>query len=828
MKRVLKHFLFLLLLLTGLPSLSAQEKKLYGRVVDGDEDPMPYVNVFVKPLGSNGTTSNEKGRFELRVDLSESDSIFFRYTGYREQGYALGDVENPIRVELEERNLLMKATTITDDKDPGERIMDSVRAHRDEYLDGIGGYGAKFYMKGRAYLDSTSEGSMVSIQVQGRELDSSEMLYLTESMSRFRYHPPDRIQEEMISSRVSGNPEGFSSNRASQLLKNPYLHRIELPGVSKRDFISPVGRSAPAYYEFDWTGAYQKDGMTISRIRVIPKREHDPVFTGTLEVVEKDWRIKALDLKGPSTAPLEFVDSLRIKQEYVEWKEEEWLPLSLEESYWFNMMGIAASYSMVGHCSEHEALGKAPDESPRIRFRVSDTALQQDTAYWRKERPYVLKEEETEHYQRSDSLHEVRTSKPYLDSIDSVQNRLEVSDILWGGYDHQNSIDSSYWSLNSLASAVGFNTVEGWRFRFRPSYKKELAGGRSRSFALEARYGVSSQNPYLKGRMSFQTDPFHSEAWHFEGGVTLRETNRTEPVPEWLNSIYSLTRERNYLKLYRSRFFEAMVRREWSNGFYAGVELGWEDRSIPSNRTSQTWFPREELDYTPNRFPRALENPSKVLRAQVDWTLWPAQRYEEHPNEKWVVGTPYPELYGELEGAVPLGDDWAAYGRVELGVGEHIDMGLGGVMRVDLYGGDFLYKEALSIMDRKQFRGNRTLLMHSIEEGIGHDPWGSHRLRSFQTLPYYARFTKGRYGGAHVYHRFQGALLNKLPLIRKTNVHILVGGNGLYTQGQGAYAEIYAGVENILKLLRVDLVFAAYPRFETRPYWRVGITGNLF
>lgn len=789
---------------------------------------MPYVNVFLKPIGYKGTTTNEDGRFELSFSTSKADSIAFRYTGFEEKVFAISEVDPPMKVRLKRRELVTATATVTDEKDPGRRMMDSVRAHRDEYLDKIGGYGAKFYMKGRAHLDSMPESSMLSVQVQGQGVDSSGLLYLTESMSRFRYHPPDRVEEEMISSRVSGDPRGFSSNRASQLLKNPYVHRIELPGVSERDFISPIGRSAPTYYEFDWVSAYQKDGQTISKIRVIPEREHDPVFTGTVEVVEKEWRIKALNLRVPSTAPLEFVDSLRIKHEYVEWKDEEWLPLSLEESYWFNMMGIRATYSMVGHCSEHRSLGAPPDDRSRVRFRVSDTALEQDSSYWKLHRPYVLEEEEEEHYQKSDSLHEVRTSRPYLDSIDSVQNRLEVSDILIGGYHHQNSFDSSYWSINSLASAIGFNTVEGWRFRFRPSYRKELSEGRARGYALEVRYGLSSRRPYLKGSAFFRTAPFHSERLGLEGGVTLRQTNRTEPVPEWLNSIYSLTRERNYLKFYRSRFLRARYRREWTNGLYAGLEAEWEGRSVPPNRSAQTWFPREDVNYTPNRFHPALQKPSQVLRAELDWTLWPAQRYERYPHEKRVVGTPYPELYGELEGAIPFGDDWASYLRVELGIGEEIDLGLAGKMRVDLLGGDFLSGESLSLMDRKHFRGNRTLWMHSVEEGTGHDPWGSHRLRSFHTLPYYARFTRGRYASAHLYHRFQGALFNKLPLIRKTNVHGLVGGNALYTEDQGSYAEFYAGVENILKVLRVDVAFAAYPNFETRPYWRVGISGNLF
>jgi hypothetical protein len=682
-------------------------------------------------------------------------------------------------------------------------------------------------MKGKARLDSISGDSPISVRIQGQEADSSSLLYLTESMSRFSYYPPDRIREEMIASRVSGDPRGFSSNRARDLLKNPYVHRIEIPGISKRGFISPVGRSAPTYYEFDWIGAYHEKGMTISRIRIEAEREHDPVFRGTVEVVEGDWRIKALDLQVPSEAPLEFVDSLRIKQEYVEWQDEEWLPLSLEEIYWFGALGIEAKYSMIGRCSEHRAL-ETPSESSRERFRVRQKALDKDTGYWEEERPYVLEEEERDHYRKADSIDRVTKSKPYLDSLDSAENRLEASEILYSGYRHQNSFDSTSWGVNSIPSALGFNTVEGWRFRFKPYYRQRLSGHRYRRYQVNMRYGLASERFFLKGSVTLGSDPLHSERWHLKAGTDLRPVNRTDPLPEWLNSVYSLTRQRNFLKFYSTRFIDLSYRREWSNGLYGELSLGWEERDVPPNNSSQTWFPRSDAKYSPNRFHPSLETPSRILRPSIDWTWRPVQRYERYPNEKRVIETPYPEFYGELEGAVPLDGTYSRYARVELGVGDYFELGLGGRLRMDLRVGDhFFQKDRMAIMDRKHFRGNRTLWLHSGQEGRGIDPWGSHRLRSFHTLPYFSHFTRGRYGTAHIQQRFQGALLNKLPLVRRLNWHVLLGGNGLYTSDQGTYGEVYVGLENIFKVLRFDVALPVHPRLESTPYWRVGFSSSL-
>lgn len=461
--------------------------------------------------------------------------------------------------------------------------------------------------------------------------------------------------------------------------------------------------------------------------------------------MEGEWRFKALDLKAGSEAPLEFVDSLRIRQEYVKWKDREWLPLSLREDYWFNMFGISASYSMAGHCSEHHPAGAETGKDPREVFRVLDSARKQDTAYWNSLRPFLLEEEEKEHYDRADSLQKVRESEPYLDSLDSARNRLTWGNILLGGYHHQNSFDSIRWGVNSIAAAFAFNTVEGWALRFRPYFEERRKGGRRREYSLNTRYGFASDCFFGSGEFLSYSDPLHSERWGVSGGVELREVNRTEPVPEWVNTIYSLTRERNYRKLYQSLFIKGEYRREWSNGFYAGASLEWEDRTILNNNTSQIWYPQEGVSYTGNRFHPILESPTKVLRPSIDWTLRPAQRYERYPERKRVTEQPYPELYGDLEAGIPLDDEYARYARVELGIGEYFDLGLGGRMRVDLYGGDFL-----------------------------------------------------------------------------------VGGNGLWTEGQGYYAEAYAGIENIFKVLRVDVAFKAHPAFDPRPYWRIGFTSNPF
>jgi hypothetical protein len=49
-------------------------------------------------------------------------------------------------------------------------------------------------------------------------------------------------------------------------------------------------------------------------------------------------------------------------------------------------------------------------------------------------------------------------------------------------------------------------------------------------------------------------------------------------------------------------------------------------------------------------------------------------------------------------------------------------------------------------------------------------------------------------------------LTNKIPFFKKLNWNLVGGGNAFYVNRKGNYVEVFAGLENILKILRVDVV----------------------
>lgn len=78
----------------------------------------------------------------------------------------------------------------------------------------------------------------------------------------------------------------------------------------------------------------------------------------------------------------------------------------------------------------------------------------------------------------------------------------------------------------------------------------------------------------------------------------------------------------------------------------------------------------------------------------------------------------------------------------------------------------------------------------------------SNPTKSFQALdssfPIFKRFYEG-----HYLHQFHGAVLNKIPVLKKLNLLEVAGGGILYVPERNLkYAEAFVGIEKVLRFWR--------------------------
>jgi len=265
-----------------------------------------------------------------------------------------------------------------------------------------------------------------------------------------------------------------------------------------------------------------------------------------------------------------------------------------------------------------------------------------------------------------------------------------------------------------------------------------------------------------------------------------------------VNAVYTLLDRRNYMKIYESHFAQLNSATFFDNGVRMNINALYEDRLPLNNTTDYSLLHKTDRFFTPNfpieqlsaQFPR-----HQAVVTTVRLQYQPGQRFIEFPNQKVAIGSKYPTFavaYTRGWDGV-LGSD-VNYDKWKFSVWDDLNFKLRGQLRYLFTVGGFLNTNSVYIQDYQHFNGNQTLV-------------ASEYLNSFQLAPYYANSTTAKFFAVgHLEHHFNGFLTNKIPLFRRLNWHLVGGANAFYVNSTNHYEEVFGGLENIFKVLRVDVV----------------------
>ena len=327
--------------------------------------------------------------------------------------------------------------------------------------------------------------------MMGLDSTRSGILYLSETISEIEYRRPDKLKENIIASKVSGDNNGFSFNTASDVDFNFYNNTIELGN----QIISPIADYAFNYYKYKLEGVFYDDkGNLINKIKVIPRRENDRIFSGHIYVVENQWTIYALELDITGIqAQIPPAEVITIKQNFsFSDKDEIWVMISQGLEFSYSLFGFKGDGRYTAVYSDYNFNAELTKKSfGKEVLSFANEANKKDSAYWKSIRPVPLTEEEIGDYLIKDSIQRVRESKPYLDSIDGKNNKFKISKVLFG-YNYSNSFEDWSMGFSAPLSDFQFNTVQGYNSKLSFYYKNNLDKYR-RFFSANAaiHYGFS-------------------------------------------------------------------------------------------------------------------------------------------------------------------------------------------------------------------------------------------------------------------------------------------------------------------------------------------------
>lgn len=801
----MKNNLWLLFLVVS-TSIVAQVK---GTVTDTQNQPLSFVSIYLDN-SVTGTTSNDNGYYILNLSKKGSYTIVFQFLGYKtiKKKVNISSFPYQLDVQLAEENIQLDAISISTKDNPANAIIRNVIANKNKNTDKFAEYTAKFYSRGLYRIKDAPEkflGQTLGDFGGGLDSTRSGIIYLSETVSEIKFQKkPKRFKEKIIASKVSGQDNGISFNRAEDANINFYDDSVTFGN----ELVSPISINAFGYYTFKLVGTfYDKNGKLINKINVIPKRKNDRVFSGALYIVEDDWALYGADVTVTGAqVNIPAVDTLVLKQNYNYVAENDaWVLISQTIDFKVDFFGFKFDGRFSSAYSKYNFTPKFTENSfSNEVLSFEKDATKKDSVYWNNLRPVPLTKEEVKDYEIKDSIKIVRKSKKYLDSLDTKRNTFSWLDPITG-YTYRNSYKNRSFTYNGPMLNTGFHTVQGFYTSLGFSYFQEINDkGKWWNAGVDFNYAFSEKR--------FRPNFFFTKKWNnfsrprltISGGIETPQFNSRNPIMKLNNTISSLLYRFNYMKIYEKSFGRISYSEEIKNGVYFASSLEYANRSPLFNTTNYSFAARDKNGgYTsnnplnPNDFVNASFNKHTIATLNIGATFVFGQKYLSYPDSKFNIGNDaYPVVrinYIKRFGASNSelnSDVFIANVRQSINADNY------GRLVYNLRAGAFLKKKNIAFMDYLQANGNQLLFPLDNE------------LTSFNLLEYYKFYTNDRYAEAHIEHNFKGFLLGKIPLLNKLNFHLVAGAKTLMMADKKSYSEFSIGLDNIgfgkWRFLRID------------------------
>ena len=808
-------------------SLSTVAQKVTGSITDKDGNPLSYSSISIKGT-TKGTNANNEGKYSIHVGPGKF-TIVCQHVGYKKEEKTIVVENNDVVVDF---SLAIQEVTmgevIVSKNDPAYEIIRKTIAKRKYYQSQLDKFQCEVYTKGQLRVrDYPKKIFGQKINFNDADTSKNKIIYLSETISRYSVDKPNKEKIEVLSSKVSGDSSGYglAAPQFFSFYDNNILIGDKNNRLNPRGFISPISDNAIKYYRFRYQGSFIEDGRLINKIKIIPRRKYEPVFSGGyINIVENDWRIHSLQLELTKESQMEFVDTLRIEQLYKPVNDSVWVIGSQVIYPSIKLLGFDAYGSFINIYSKFDV---DPEFEKNLFnttiLKYTDSANKKATDFWETTRPVPLQKEEIADYRRKDSLEQVRNDSHYIDSMQRVHNKVTMMNALIFGQTFSDDRRKTSFSLKPLSEQFSFNPVEGLVINTGATWTKRLDktrfSRRNISITPNLRYGFSNRhfNPYLTVRYNFGSG--YSSSILLSGGSRVFQFNNQSPIGSRTSSISALISKHNRLKLYEARYLRGSFTKGIGHGFSWTAAFQYQDR-LPLENTTNFSFASKSKQYSPN-YPDDLVS-SNITRHQVFMVLFsmrwqPHSRYIELSDQKINIGSKWPVFNAEyIQGIDKIFGSDEKFSKWKFSATQDLNFRLKGQLKYHIGIGGFFDTSKVQVPDYQHFNGNTST-------------FATEYLNSFQLLPIYQYSNKAKfYSLAHIEYHLNGFLTNKIPGFRKLNWYLVTGLNTFYVNSDFHYLEYLVGIENIFKQFRVDLVRGAFKGQSPKMSVRIGFNVRLF
>lgn len=791
-----KRLCLLSLLLAFCQIIIAQD--ISGYIQNAANEPIPYVNIFVKQLGT-GTTTDEEGYYFMNIEPGEYEFI------YSALGFETKAVEIIVSGEPVQKNIWMESSDVELDqivvraskKDPAYAIIQNAIDAKSNFLKQVDSYRTKLYIKATEELDKREKQKQkekeekkakekkVEVaegapgidpfeEAEKEKLKAISGLNMIESEITLNFQYPKKYKEERTAYKAYGNKAGLFIPRFGESDFNFYRNLVNIQGVTQVPVISPLNRTSVLSYKFKLIESKEEKGVLVHKIKVTPRKKGNATCKGYIYINEGLWNINRLDLSF-SKGGLKFFDAFRLKQDFKQLPDSTWLPYRVEFIY-ATKQGRYKTFkgNTLMRYSNYENNYTFPPKFFGNEVSVTTKeAYERDTSYWKSARPEPLTIKQQKLVAYKDSVFAVHNSKPYKDSVQALYNKITFMDLLWDGIGFRDHVNKRSVYFGPIPDLLDFAIVGGFRAGPYTSFFKRWKNGQWISTSGNINVGFKNKDVQGELRTRFRYNPKRLGDVYFAGGRQFEAINSYDA---YLNQL----RNSNY---FLNDFFSFGNRIELINGLYLRTNFKINNRQSTADYITNSFITEIIDDEAAIDF-----EPYRAFISNISIAYTPHQKFMSEPNRKIVIGSKWPtfRLRHEKGWNGFLSSD-IDYDFVDFTLEQDVILGVFGNSKYTFQMGQFLNTEELKFVDLKRFRES--------------DPWlYSNPLYSFQLLDTSLSATK-LFVEAHHIHHFNGALINNIPLIRATRVHLVAGGGFLWVkQNNYRHEEVFLGLERTFKL----------------------------
>lgn len=799
-------------------------------------EPVPFATVFF-PKSQIGIPADLDGNFILNYDVQPSDTVTVQALGYKEYKVFIDRTRHKQNLIIELRPLAnqLNEVVIFAGEDPAITLLKKV-IRRKPYNDPgrFENYSYESYNKVEVDILRLSKEEFERLPIPYiknfsfiyNNIDTSGTepylpFYLTETLADYYYQGNPRKTKEYIKAshikginnkNITGSMSKYLGN--TYLIINPYDNYVQF---FNKQYISPLNNAGPTFYKYKILDTENIDGYKVISVRFKPLREGENCFEGVFKIVDSVFALQYIAADVPKEANINWIKNASFYKEYALVNDTVWFcskeNMTAEVLTTGDLMKLPAmivrrtnSYRKV-NLNDNRIPGIIQSKKFKQDIVIADTALDTGDGFWAEARHDTLNKNESAIYGMFDTLE----ANPTFVKFKILMRTLFTGTIRTGPVEF-----GPYWTVYNN------NKIEGNRFQFTmgtsPKFSKNIY-----MFAYAA-YGLKDQQWKYK----------------FEGLWLLHKKFPREYID--FNYTHDLDRTVNYYdRVTFDNILNVAIRKKGvPSKFVFADDIRFEYyREYNSGFGHMLTLLRKKYDpYSPlpdvSIFTNKDGAPTGTL-VQTEANIMLRYAYKERFLEanyyRVSLGSKYPivdmrlaiGLKGVLDGAYN-------YKKVRLSVSDYVRIAPFGTLYFNVFGGKYFGTIPYTLLE-----------LHPGNENYYYSKYAFNMMNLYE-------FISDQYAGVNIEHSLGGGMFHYIPLIKKLKFRQfwtakgVIGslsndnkalnmnkGFGFKTLESTPYIELGTGVENILKLLRVDFIWRVSPKaLPTEPKQKYfGVFGSV-